>query len=715
MSGADAETTRALVEELANAVLVDPEVVSLAAPLPLEPPASLRRRDEMAQFARHGSRRFATTATLAREAAVLEAVASGASAGVAIIAQQVIEQVLPASALGDDQRRAVAGLLSDGARVSLLVGPAGAGKSRALEAAQRAWSAFGARVVGLAPSAMAAAVLSEESGIASETLAEFFHWLNSTNPLRAGDVVVLDEAGMARTDDLARLVAAIEDANAKLVLVGDAHQLGAVGPGGLFRTLLGDHGAHEPETVRRFDETWEAAASLKLRARDSSVLLGYVRHNRISEGSRAAMADAAFTAWAEARARGEQLLVLAGDNATVDELARRCRAALVRAGEVERNGAQLASGVAGVGDEVATLRNDRRLRPSTEDFVRNGARWRVIDLHDDGALVVTALSSTGTVALPAAYAAEHVALAYALTIHKAQGATTDRAVVLVDEQMSAAQLYVGMTRGRFDNRALVVTGDEERDDHVRPVRRSGLEQLAAVMRNDGSDHSAHDVLRRELARSGDDALITGVRRAVEEQVTRAVGADLRRRIDQLAARDDRTAAERANEQARRTLEQASGCREAAEVARESVSSRRGWSPSRRAERSRLRGVAEESLGRARSGEARALRVFAASEHHLADARSPGSELDALGARQQRRDDYLNERPAEAAILAGRLRVDSDRAAAERTATTSPSPGLRQGADDARLRPTAPVVDIPVPAEEQRLRQTHPERRSEMTL
>ena len=99
---------------------------------------------------------------------------------------------------------------------------------------------------------------------------------------------------MARSDDLAKLVSVARQAKAKLVLVGDPHQLGAVGPGGIFRTLVSDHGAHELETVRRFDHAWEAAASLRLRARDPRILQVYLRHGRITDGSRAQMFDEAI-------------------------------------------------------------------------------------------------------------------------------------------------------------------------------------------------------------------------------------------------------------------------------------------------------------------------------------------------------------------------------------------------------------------------------------
>ena len=109
---------------------------------------------------------------------------------------------------------------------------------------------------------MAAEVLEEVSGIASDTLTKLLGELErGQRTLSSRSVVVVDEAGMARSDDLARLVTSVKATQAKLVLVGDPHQLGAVGPGGLFRTLVDDHGAHELETVRRFTHAWEVAAS----------------------------------------------------------------------------------------------------------------------------------------------------------------------------------------------------------------------------------------------------------------------------------------------------------------------------------------------------------------------------------------------------------------------------------------------------------------------
>ena len=427
--------------------------------------------------------------------------------------------------LGADQQRAVRELLGGGEQVALLVGPAGAGKSRALHAAREAFEAAGYRPIGLAPSAIAARVLSDEAGLSSDTLARFLLDVeNGRRTLGHRDVIVLDEATMTRTDDLEHLVSHTGQAGCKLVLVGDPHQLGAVGPGGLFATLVGDHGASELETVRRFTEAWEAQASLRLRARDVSVLAEYVSRGRIVGGREEEMRAEAFALWRRARDEGRAVLLMAGDNATVDALGRRCRENLVARGEVERGGAPIANGRAGVGDEIVTLKNDRKLRWAPGEFVRNGERWRVVERDRKGALTVEGLQGRGRVTLPPQYVAEHVALGYALTVHKAQGSTVDWGIVLVDEQMTAQQLYVAMSRGREMNAALVVEQrcDPGLDVFSRSRRLTPVELLANVMRRDGAERSAHDVARDNLAHMEDIGLLghllTEARRDLDEQV-----------------------------------------------------------------------------------------------------------------------------------------------------------------------------------------------------
>jgi conjugative relaxase-like TrwC/TraI family protein len=684
VGGPEGESVRERIEVLTDRVLADAEVLNLAGPLPAEPPASLRRHDGMAAIERHGATRFSTKTTLRREAAILEGVVAGHNAHAAVVDVAIVDRVLATSVLGEDQRDAVRGLLTGGEWVALLVGPAGAGKSRALDAARLCWEQGGNRPIGLAPSAMAASVLSDEAGLRSETVAKFLYDRErGRSPIVLDDrsVVVLDEAGMVRTDDLAKVLEAVERANAKLVLVGDPHQLGAVGPGGIFRTLVSDYGAHELETVRRFAHAWEAAASLRLRSRDPDILPVYLRHDRITDGSREQMMDAAFRAWRDARDAGSSLLLMAGDNATADELARRCRAELLARGDVDPDGVRIANGTASYGDEIVTLRNDRRLSTTSGEFVRNGARWRVIGGKKNGSLFVRSLDSDGTIMLPPQYVTEHVALGYALTIHKAEGKTSDRAAVLVDEHMTAAQLYVAMSRGREENRALVIASDDTPDDHARKPTRSALDVLGAVMRHDEVDASAHDVMRHNLARNDDLSYLADLYEEAHLRITKSIGPDRSKEIANLEERANVEVAttrlcnaERAVHFANVRVGEAKV--RVAEAERETFRSRL---PGRLGAGDRsgshfVRIVAERSLVDARSAEQQALRACESARHHLAEAERARTELVIIRGAQTRRETWLHDHADEVRWARDLRKLVDDRTAREMpTAPTSREP------------------------------------------
>jgi hypothetical protein len=656
VSGERAEEVRTIVDRLADEVLRADAVCSLAAPLPADPPQSLRRRDGMAQIERHGATRFTTTATLRAEGRVLETVAKGTHARAAMVPTRTIDAVLGRSNLGEDQRRAVTDLLTGGERAALLVGPAGAGKSRALDAARAGWEHASYRLVGVAPSAMAASVLHEEAGIASDTLARFLLDVqHGQRRLGDRDVVVLDEATMARTDDLDRLLGEVVRANAKLVLVGDPNQLGAVGPGGLFATLVGHHRAAELETVRRFHNTWEAAASLRLRERDVSVLALYAEHGRIGGGNRHTAMEDAFAAWREAREHGRSVLVMAGDNATADAFATRARAERVGWGEVEEHGARLANGIAGVGDEIVTLKNNRRLVPAPGEFVRNGERWRVVGRHGDGSLSVEATSGHGSVILPASYVREHVALSYALTVHKAQGQTVDEAIVLVDEQMSAQQLYVAMSRGRDANRAFVVHAQGELSEHAFANFKdpTPYEVLADVMRRDGAERSAHDVMRQALDRMDDLDLLRHLHTEANRRIDEKAGHDRSKEIERLAAKADLARARADLQAAHEHVRDATRRRELAEEriiehgarpARALLPGRLGEDARREADDTAHRADAE--LRTARVAEQRALQDAERARHALYEAERATDEIDRLREAQHRRVEWLRAHPDE---------------------------------------------------------------------
>ena len=654
--GQSAEEIRARVEEAADQLLAHDEVRCLASPLPAEPPETLRRRDGMAVIERHGAVRFTTAQTLQREAFILTSAARGAGASAGFSNPSTWKAVEEDVTLGADQRAAVSALITGGDQVALLVGPAGAGKSRSLDAARAAWEKSGFRVLGLAPSAMAAAVLQEQAGIASETIAMVLRRVKNNHTdaaLNRRTVVVVDEASMVRTIDLFHLVHHTAQARAKLVLVGDPNQLGAVGAGGVFRTLVGDASREgrpvaELETVRRFRHAWEAAASLKLRAHDPAILASYQRHDRIEGGTREEMIESAFTAWQRQREAGKSVVVMAGDNATVDEIARRARAERVQRGEVEPEGVALPRGTVGVGDEIVTLKNDRVLRTERGEFVRNGERWQVTDRDPGGALQVASLEGRGSLVLPSSYVAEHVALAYALTVHKAQGQTVDTAVLVVDTAMTAQQLYVGMSRGRAENRALVVC--EELDlEHGRDRIATPVEVLGAVMRRNDLDRSAHEVMRTELSRYENRVFLADLSAEANRYVEREAGPDHSAEIAEQFAAHERVTRRLADlrehwERAAQSTRDAQ--RQLADVKR--------WAALPPAERAResphIPRVelqhAEEAVRFAERNERGFSGLIERANHDAYEMSGAGGSLDQLRDAQARREKWMAEHPKE---------------------------------------------------------------------
>ncbi len=346
------------------------------------------------------------------EGRVLDAVSDGRDSSRGIADSAAVEGAIADARLSLEQARVVRRVTASGDTVECVVGAAGAGKTRTFAAARTAWEASGHRVRGLAVSAVAAGVLASETGMAADTIAKFL--LDHAEPdaapawrfrpaerLAPGEVVVVDEASMVASRDLARLVETVQRVHGKLVLVGDHRQLGAVEAGGLFRLLAADAWATQLEGVRRFADVWEGPASLRLRAGDPGVVDLNASHGRIQAGTRADLLAAALDAWVAAREAGESVAVLAADHATVDLLGARARQVRVDAGEVEPGGVDASGQIVGVGDEIVTCHNDRRLLTSRGAWVRNGDRWKVTARTLDGGLSIEHVGGRGRVHLPA--------------------------------------------------------------------------------------------------------------------------------------------------------------------------------------------------------------------------------------------------------------------------------------------------------------------------
>ncbi|WP_446686071.1 MobF family relaxase [Microbacterium arthrosphaerae] len=414
-------------------------------------------------------------------------------------------------ALGSDQREALDRIVSSGRTVDLLVGAAGTGKTTAMRALRDAWEAVYGRgsVVGLAPSAGAAHVLAEELGIPTENTAKW--WTNHLihgDSFSAGQLVIVDEASLAGTLSLDRITRLAADAGAKVLLVGDHAQLQAVDAGGAFALLVHDRDdVPELVDVHRFVHSWEKEASVQLRDGDVDVIDAYAEYGRLVEGDSDAMIDAAYAQWRDDVRRGRSSVLVADSNDAVAALNVRARAERILDGEVSGPDevTMHAGTAAAVGDIVLTRRNDRTLRAG-RTWVRNGDRWSVVALRRDGGMLVRRSGRAwgATVALPAAYVAEHVDLGYAITAHRAQGITTDSAHVLVRSGMTRESLYVAMTRGREANTAYVAV-DRPETAHGGPhpgdsINVTARTVLHGVVQHVGAELSAHETIAAEQDR-----------------------------------------------------------------------------------------------------------------------------------------------------------------------------------------------------------------------
>lgn len=425
--------------------------------------------------------------------------------------------------LGADQAAAIMGILSSGARVETLVGPAGTGKSFLLGSLAHAWEdsdLWGGehrRVFGLATAEIATDVLAAE-GLTARNIAQ---WLGAQDRIAAGtagphdqaltladnDLVVVDESGMADTASLARIHAHVENAGAKLLLVGDHRQLSAVGAAGGMDLAATAGPRYELTETRRFTNQWEGAASLRLREHDQTVLGEYHRQGRLIDGGAVEQTEqAAARAWLADTLDGRRSLLIVDSNEQAARLSAEIRARLVDLGLIDDN-RTIALGLQGVsagrGDLVQARENAWHLDgyAGNRRAPRNRDEFKITDIRDDGSITVAPIDrSTGqpvkgeTMQLPPDYVAQKLALGYAYTVHAAQGVTVDTTHTVITPRTGADALYVGMSRGRDANTAHIVTLDRpdqaETGQTLDAVRRNPQAVLATVLETDEPELSA---------------------------------------------------------------------------------------------------------------------------------------------------------------------------------------------------------------------------------
>jgi conjugative relaxase-like TrwC/TraI family protein len=512
--------------------------------------------------------------------ALAAADAMAADFGHALADPIVVSRVLATrSTIKADQLAMVERLTRGGEGLVVVVGEAGTGKSFATVAAAEAWAGSGIPLRVAAPTWRAANVLGSE-GLRATSVALLLAELDreveaGRDPLRRDSVLLIDEAGMVDSANLARLIDHAQEADAKLVLIGDPAQLGEIEAGGLFSSIVTRTDPVVLDQVIRHEHDLDREGARRIReGRGAEAIEGYRSEERVvvspdPEVRREEM----VRDWWRSYQDGEDALMIAKRNAEVVRLNAVAREVMKAEGRLGERAIQVGEARFAVGDQVITRVNDHR------DRIYNRERWRVESVDPEARRVgMVGVDASGRRAVvDADYlgrvnpgdgspALQH---AYAATTYQAQGSTVDRAYVMVDPSMDRQEMYVAASRSKGETWFYATPEvDLERAEYAPVVPgREGLDHIGAAAERDGAQVSAHDLalrtklegrsspelsrLRDELAsEAGAERIIEERRRALEERIApsrqrladldaerRALGPEPRRRRERQEYRE----------------------------------------------------------------------------------------------------------------------------------------------------------------------------------
>ncbi len=412
--------------------------------------------------------RLTTRELLAVEREALELALAGRDAGAPTVSGREVGGALARGTLSLEQRALVREACLSPDRVLCVVGQAGTGKTTALRTLAEAFAQEGVPLLGAAPSGRAAEELRARAGIESATLHRLVLDARTRDGLPRGCVLVVDEAGMAETRLLTPLLRLVHEAEGKAILVGDPAQLPSVGAGGLFAALCERLGAIELTENRRQRELDEREALARLRAGEPEPYLAYaagrgrlhVDDDQVEAGARL-LADW----WQAAKRDLEGSVMLAYRRADVAELNEAARGLLAQDGRLGRERLLIGEREFRRGDRVVCRRNCDLLG------VRNGTRGTLDGLDREREALTVVTDGGERRMVPSWYvSAGFVEHGYALTGHAAQGATFERAFVLVRDEGALREWgYVACSRAGSETHLYLGASEHGREAHGRSV------------------------------------------------------------------------------------------------------------------------------------------------------------------------------------------------------------------------------------------------------
>ena len=439
-------------------------------------------------------RQLFTTPTMVRiEQAITDAYERGHDQDAGVVPEHVVEteirrwETATGHVLGDDQRAMVHSICGSGDRFQAVVGPAGSGKTAALEVAARAWESAGYTVRGAAVNGTAAEVLQRSTGVDSRTVAGLVTRLDTATDRVLGDrtVVLIDEASTLGNRPHARLVHHVEGSGAVMRAIGDPAQHSAVEAGGMWAQMVDQH----PDRVPILTENRRQAAA---EMTDVRLANAHYRAGRIAEAIERLDAGGRIVT---ASTSSELLDQVAADwyvdqqtnhespSRMIAEHHRERRAlnlraqALLRAdGTIETDGVEIGEALFHVGDQVIARAPNRNLHPIDDPtaYVRNGTPGAVTAITDrDGKpQLIVDFEHRGPIVVPHSWLTTEIrpgitgglTPAYAVTSHAAQGDTYRTGRMVASDTSKTEAVYVGLTRGTHDTRIYTVASEPKTVD-----------------------------------------------------------------------------------------------------------------------------------------------------------------------------------------------------------------------------------------------------------
>jgi conjugative relaxase-like TrwC/TraI family protein len=445
-----------------------------------------------------------------------------------LIAAKVI-QARPT--LKADQREMVRRLLAEPEGIAVVVGEAGTGKTFAIVAAAEGWAQAGYELRAVAPTWRAANVLRAE-GLEATSVARLLAQMQrgeggDSSMLSERTVLLVDEAGMVGSADLAALIEAADAARAKLVLVGDHQQLGEIEAGGLYRALAERTDPIVLDQVIRHNHEVDREAARMIREGEGRAALELYRSaERVTVAPDAeARREAMVADWHRSYAEGQDALMVAKRNAEVERLNATARELLRADGRLGAQEIEVGEARFATGDQIITRIN------AHANAIYNRERWQVAEVDTENrSLVLSGIDQVGRVEVGPDYLdrttphgeAPAIQHAYAVTTYCAQGTTVDRAYVMADPSMDKQEFYVATSRSREET-YLYATPEiqAEREEYApKPPGRDAIGHVAEAAERDRAQTAAHDeALRSELRKLPSEELIAR-REALRDEAAR---------------------------------------------------------------------------------------------------------------------------------------------------------------------------------------------------